>query len=157
MRALLFGVLLMVGQVARAEVTLCNESEQVAFSCHVARKVVSLCIRAKSPPSLIYRFGLPGRVELNHPGRGTGEKGKFRRTSQPLYGGGMETIAFARAGHEYRIYSKVGRAASGASNQAQVPEFEDGLIVLKAGKIVRTLVCDDGGEGFRQALDWVPE
>src|SRR5213080_4069715 len=87
-------------------------------------------------------------LELVHPGRGPEEKGKFYTSSSPLFGGWVTTLAFTRAGYEYKIYSKIGRADSGEPQEDRTPIFEDGLVISQSGKKLRQLVCDDGGEGF---------
>ena len=48
---------------ATALTPLCDAGEAVAFACRMARsgKTVSVCER---PGHLVYRFGVPGRIEL---------------------------------------------------------------------------------------------
>lgn len=68
----------------------------------------------------------------------------------------MTTLAFTRADYEYKIYSKIGRADSGEPQEDRTPIFEDGLVISRSGKKLRQLVCDDGGEGFREDIGWIP-
>lgn len=148
--------LLIACPAAHAEDSLCAGNEKIVFSCHVGKKVISLCRPSGSPRELTYRYGAPGRLELVHPGGGRQATGGFYTSSSPLFGGGVTTVAFTRANHEYRIYSKIGRADSGGPQGSRTPIFEDGLVISRSGKQVRQLVCDDGGEGFREDIDWLP-
>jgi hypothetical protein len=155
MRILLVFALLFVCQTARAEESLCVGNEKIVFSCHVGSKIISLCRPLESPRVLTYRYGTPAHVELVHPGRGPEEKGEFYTSRAPLFGGGETTLAFTRADYEYKIYSKIGRADSGTSQEDRTPIFEDGLVISQSGKQVRHLMCDDGGEGFREDISWL--
>jgi hypothetical protein len=156
MRILLALSLLFVFQTAYAEESLCTGSEKIVFSCHVGKKIISLCRPADSPRVLTYRYGTPAKVELEHPGRGSRAQGEFYTSNAPLFGGGETTLAFMRADYEYKIYNKIGRADSNESQEDRTPIFEDGLVISRSGKKVRQLVCDDGGEGFREDIDWLP-
>src|SRR5262245_7983481 len=157
MRILLICALLCVFQTARAEESLCVEHEKIVFSCHVGSKIISLCRPLASPRVLTYRYGTPAHVELMHPGRRLEEPGEFYTSSAPLFGGGETTVAFTRADYEYKIYSKIGRADSGESQEDRTPIFEDGLVISRSGKQVSQLVCDDGGAGFREDISWLPK
>jgi len=136
-----------------AQDSLCRPGEPVVFSCHVGRKTVSLCRPSGLRQELIYRFGTPGKVELTHPGPGRLAAAPFARASAPLAGGGVTSVVFQRGAYQYSIYSKMTRGAG----PERAPEFEDGILIARAGKPVRKLVCDDGGEGFRESLDWLPQ
>src|SRR6478672_5689557 len=65
--------------------TLCAKDERVIFSCPVKRpaKIVSVCA-AKNLTSdqgyLQYRFGLPGKIELEYPKDRKGTQEKFQYT-----------------------------------------------------------------------------
>jgi hypothetical protein len=137
---------------ARAQDTLCRPGEPVVFNCHVGAKTVSLCRPSTLAKELTYRFGTPRRVELAHPGPGKHLRPPFTVSTSALYGGGITTVAFRRGDYEYAVYSKVGRS----DDADRVPLFEDGVIVSQRGKEVAKLVCDDGGEGFREDLEWLP-
>ena len=155
MRLVLALALLMASQIARGEETLCTGEEKVVFSCHVGARIVSLCRPPAHERQLTYRFGRRSRLELVYPAR-TEAKGGFYTWTAPLYGGGETIVAFERSGYSYRVYSRVGRSGGGTA-QERIPEFEDGLVVARAGKEVRRLVCDDGGEVFREDIGWLPK
>ena len=133
-----------------AERTLCQAGETVVFSCSLGAKLVSLCSAGNAPKRLSYRFGAPGRVELAYPDPGAA--GAFEWSSGPLYGGGITTVSFKRGPYEYSVYARIGRAAGGGE-----PEFEDGLVIARDGKRIQTKVCDDGGAGFRESIEWLPK
>jgi hypothetical protein len=156
MRMLLVLALLLGVQTARAEESLCVGHEKIVFSCHLGRTILSLCRPLESPRGLTYRYGTPAHVEVVYPSRGPEEQGRFYTSSAPLFGGGETTLAFTRADYEYKIYSKIGRADRGESQEDRTPIFEDGLVISQSGKPVRHLVCDDGGEGFREDISWLP-
>jgi hypothetical protein len=156
MRLLLAVLLLVVGQVARGEDSLCNKKESIVFSCHVEKKIISLCREAQSPRDLTYRYGVRGRLDVVYPARRSPATGAFYRATLPLFGGAVETITFTRSGYEYSVYSKVDRTEGGSSQESRIPNFEDGVVISRQGKQLRQLVCDDGGDGFREPIDWIP-
>ena len=135
-----------------AETTLCEAGEKVVFSCHVGRKIVSLCRPATQAKALVYRFGAPGRPELVF---GQGEQADasgFTRSNAPRYGGGSTAVSFRRGEYQYSVYSQVGRS----EGPERMPEFEDGVLVSRHGKPLKRFICDDGGEGFREDIKWLP-
>lgn len=138
---------------ALAQDSLCAAGEPVVFSCHAGARTVSLCRPSALRQELIYRFGTRDRVELAWPQPGSRVLPGFELSSTPLVGGGVTTVTFRRGQYEYQIYSKAGRS----EGPGRTPQFEDGLVVVRNGKPVRQLVCDDGGEGFREDLGWLPK
>jgi hypothetical protein len=127
--------------------SLCAPNEPVVFACHVGSKMVSLCRPAGDRGMLSYRFGGPAKLELSYPEPGRQASAAFTVKSLPLVGGGETTVAFQRGAYTYTVYSKVARAEDDAS-----PEFEDGVIVARRGKVISRMRCEDGGEGFREPL-----
>jgi hypothetical protein len=148
--------LLLVCQTAYAEESLCSGHEKIVFSCHVGRKIISLCRAQKAPQDLTYRYGTPGHLELAYPDPKINEQRKFYTSSSPLFGGEVTYLAFRRGVYEYRIYSKIGRMDSDSNQQDRIPMFEDGLVISRNGKLLKQQVCDDGGEGFREDIRWLP-
>lgn len=127
--------------------SLCAAGEPVVFACHVGSKMVSLCRPPGDRGMLSYRFGKPESLELSYPEPGRQAGAAFTVKSLPLVGGGETTVAFRRGGYTYTVYSRVGRGEDGAT-----PEFEDGVIVSRRGKVLSRMRCEDGGEGFREPL-----
>jgi hypothetical protein len=130
--------------------SLCAAGEPVVFACHVGSKMVSLCRPPGDRGMLSYRFGKPEALELSYPEPGHQASAAFTVKSLPLVGGGETTVAFRRGAYTYTVYSRVGRGADGAT-----PEFEDGVIVSRRGKVLSRMRCEDGGEGFREPLSAV--
>lgn len=126
--------------------SLCAPNEPVVFACHVGGKMVSLCRPAGDRGMLSYRFGGPDKLELSYPEPGRQAGAAFTVKSLPLVGGGETTVAFRRGAYTYTVYSRVARA------QDASPEFEDGVIVARRGKVVSRMRCEDGGEGFRETV-----
>src|SRR6266851_2325141 len=65
--------------------TLCAKDERIIFSCPVKRpaKIVSICASKDLTSEhgyLQYRFGLPGKIELEFPKERTGTQEKFHYT-----------------------------------------------------------------------------
>jgi hypothetical protein len=89
--------------------SLCAKDEQVIFSCLVKRpaKIVSLCGSkdlAKERGYLQYRFGLPGKVELEYPKDRLGTQAKFQYTHYMRYQVDLTEINFNIDGYEYQIF-----------------------------------------------------
>ena len=88
--------------------TLCARDERVIFSCPIKRpaKIVSLCA-AKDLTNergyVQYRFGLPGRVELEYPKERTGTQEKFHYTHYFRAQFDLTEISFTNEGYEYQI------------------------------------------------------
>jgi hypothetical protein len=132
--------------LAAAE-SLCAAGEPVVFACHVGSKLVSLCRPAENRGMLSYRFGRPDGLELSYPEPGRQASAAFTVKSVPLIGGGETTVAFQRGAYTYTVYSRVARGEDGTT-----PEFEDGVIVARRGKVLSRMRCEDGGEGFREPV-----
>ena len=88
--------------------TLCEKGERVIFSCPVKRpaKIVSLCASKDLTAEtgyLQYRFGLPGKVELQYPQDRTGTQSKFQYTHYFRAQVDLTEISFTNNGYEYQI------------------------------------------------------
>jgi len=88
--------------------TLCEKGERVIFSCPVKRpaKIVSLCASkdlAADRGYLQYRFGLPGKIELEFPKDRTGTQQKFQFTHYFRAQFDLTEISFTNDGYEYEI------------------------------------------------------
>src|SRR5262245_47613245 len=95
------------GQALQAN-SLCASDERIIFSCPLKKpaKVVSLC-GSKDLTSdrgyLQYRFGLPGKIELEFPKDRTGTQQKFQYTHYFRAQVDMTEISFTVDGYEYEI------------------------------------------------------
>ena len=88
--------------------SLCAKDERIIFSCPIKRpaKIVSLC-SSKDLTSdrgyLQYRFGLPGKIELEYPKDRTGTQQKFHYTHYFRAQFDLTEISFTNDGYEYQI------------------------------------------------------
>jgi hypothetical protein len=89
--------------------TLCARDERVIFSCPVKRpaKIVSVC-GSKDLSSdrgyLQYRFGLPGKIELEYPKDRQGTQQKFHYTHYFRAQFDLTEIDFTIDGYEYSVF-----------------------------------------------------
>ena len=89
--------------------TLCAKDERIIFSCPVKKpaKIVSLCASKdfdKERGYLQYRFGLPGKIELEFPTDRKGTQQKFQYTHYFRAQVDMTEINFKINGYEYQIF-----------------------------------------------------
>ena len=94
---------------ARQPNTLCAKDERIIFSCPVKRpaKIVSLCASKDLTSErgyLQYRFGLPGKIELEFPKERTGTQQKFQYTHYFRAQFDLTEINFTINGYEYQIF-----------------------------------------------------
>ena len=95
--------------------SLCATTEHIIFSCLVKRsgkgkgltKIASLCGSAdldKDHGYLQYRFGLPGKLELEFPDSRAGTQQKFQYTHYLRYQVDVTEINFAIDDYQYQIF-----------------------------------------------------
>ena len=93
--------------------SLCAQDEHIIFSCAVKRpaklpaKIVSLCASRdldKQRGYLQYRFGLPGKVELEFPKGRQGTQQQFHYTHYFRAQVDLTEISFNIDGYEYQIF-----------------------------------------------------
>jgi len=97
--------------------SLCAKTERIIFSCLTKRagvrstggasKIASLCASRdldKERGYLQYRYGLPGKVELEFPGSRTGTQQKFQYTHYMRYQVDLTEINFEIDGYQYQIF-----------------------------------------------------
>ena len=89
--------------------TLCAKDERVIFSCPVKRsaKIVSVCASkdlASDRGYLQYRFGLPGKIELEYPKDRNGTQQKFKYSHYFRAQFDMTSINFTIDGYEYAVF-----------------------------------------------------
>src|ERR1044072_1700751 len=88
--------------------TLCDAGERIIFSCPVKRpaKIVSLCASkdlTNERGYVQYRFGLPGKIELEYPKERTGTQEKFHYTHYFRARFDLTEISFTNNGFDYQI------------------------------------------------------
>jgi hypothetical protein len=97
--------------------SLCAKTEHIIFSCLTKpgrasslkspSKIVSLCASrdlTKDQGYLQYRYGLPGKVELEFPSSHTGTQQQFKYTHYMRYQVDLTEIDFEIAGYQYQIF-----------------------------------------------------
>jgi len=88
--------------------TLCDRNERVIFSCPIKRpaKIVSVCASKDLTSDrgyLQYRFGLPGKIELEYPKERIGTQTKFQYTHYFRAQVDLTEISFNVNGYEYQV------------------------------------------------------
>src|SRR5256714_4151387 len=88
--------------------SLCAKDERVIFSCPIKRpaKIASVCASKDLTSDrgyLQYRFGLPGKIELEFPKDRTGTQQKFQYTHYFRAQVDLTEISFNINGYEYQI------------------------------------------------------
>ncbi len=88
--------------------TLCTKDERIIFSCPVKRpaRIVSVCASKDLTSDhgyLQYRFGLPGKIELEYPKDRAGTQAKFQYTHYFRAQFDLTEISFNINGYEYQV------------------------------------------------------
>jgi len=89
--------------------SLCEQGEQIVFSCRLKRpaKIVSLCASPdleREQGYLQYRFGLPGRIELEFPESRQSTQAQFDYQHYFRYQVDLTEINFSIEGNRYQIF-----------------------------------------------------
>ena len=89
--------------------TLCARDERVIFSCPVRKpaRIVSVCASkdlTNDRGYLQYRFGLPGKVELEYPKDRKGTQEKFQYTHYFRARVDLTEINFTIDGYQYQVF-----------------------------------------------------
>ena len=89
--------------------SLCRKDEKTIFTCQVkpSAKTVSLCSSAnltKTDGYLQYRFGLPGKVELEHPKDRIGSREAFAYSHYFRAKVDLTEISFSLDGYSYTVF-----------------------------------------------------
>ena len=120
--------------------SLCAKTERIIFSCLTKRtgasavrspsKIVSLCASrdlAKERGYLQYRYGLPGKVELEFPNSRTGTQKLFQYTHYMRYQVDLTEINFEIDGYQYQIFDDY-------NGEEKPPISTEGVSVTAPGK-----------------------
>ena len=143
-------VLALVCFDAGASASLCGPAEAIVFSCVVApsRKTLSLCASQnleKDRGYLAYRFGAPGRIELEFPRRGTPSSAKQFRYAHYFRSQVDRTeVSFSAGEYSYTLFSYSDAEAN--------PEKSEGVRVLR-GQVKSELLCSGQSSADFTKLD----
>ncbi len=88
--------------------SLCKSDEKIIFSCTLkSSKIVSLCSSpdiTKDRGYIQYRFGLPGKIELEFPKEREKSQQAFKYTHYFRAQVDLTEISFTSEGHQYSIF-----------------------------------------------------
>jgi len=89
--------------------SLCEKAEKVVFSCHLknSAKIVSLCSSSrltKTEGYLQYRFGVPGKIELEYPKQRSDAQKSFHYSHYFRARFELTEISFSLDGHTYTVF-----------------------------------------------------
>lgn len=121
--------------------------EQI-FQCSLGTRQVEV---VRAGPTLTYRFGRPGRPELEITGTAAGGNVHYHRTLYPH--GEDQTLRFTRGAYSYVVF-----------NAFQTPDYrqegardDSGVLVLRNGRRIRRMNCRSGGDFIeRDIFDTLP-
>ncbi len=119
----------------------CSRAEKPIFICKLKDgDLLSVCATGGTGPAYAqYRIGKPGHAaKLTIPTKAGGTLPKF--ASVPYSGGGEAQMAFTSGSFSYIVYSRVIRTNFEAGKPNN-PKFEDGVMVVKGGKLVKDQQC----------------
>jgi len=121
------------------QASLCLPTERVVFSCSLKRsaKLVALCSSkslTKETGYLQYRFGLPGKVELEFPKQREGSSQAFRYHHYFRAQVDLTEISFTNDGIEYTVFDNYNGEEKPATS-------DEGVTVSQKGKDT-TLSCN---------------
>lgn len=113
------------------EATLCQQHEEIYFSCPSGKKIISLCASGNLSPNygyVQYRFGTPDRIEFKFPSGSQSPRKRFSIVD--ITGGNLniEHVRFRSGDYDYVIYQ-------GPPN---------GVYVKRSGETVANLICEKG-------------
>jgi hypothetical protein len=88
--------------------TLCGNTEKIVFSCQLkSAKMVSLCASSKLTKTegyLQYRFGLPGKIELEYPKQRSDSQKTFHYSHYFRVQFDLTEISFSGDGYTYTVF-----------------------------------------------------
>ena len=136
------GAILILSALAAAQAAGAQTPETV-FACSFGTRQVEV---VRDGGRLTYRFGRPGRPELELAGDAASGTLFYHRT---LYARGEDqTLRFVNGDFSYVIFSgwsAPNRYLEGARDDA-------GLLVLRGGRLIRRMNCRDGGDFLENPL-----
>lgn len=118
-------------------VHLCGAQEQVAFTCPVGSRTLSVCALAGTPTTLVYRFGKPGHpVEMQLPPAAGGAGHAVEGDTLMFAGGGGAWVRFHNKDHAYVVYTGIGNWAEDGGKQSVA-----GVVIERRGVRKDVLPC----------------
>jgi opacity protein-like surface antigen len=139
---MIVGAILILSALAAAQAASAEAAETV-FACSFGARQVEV---VRDGGRLTYRFGRPGRPELELAGDAASGTLFYHRT---LYARGEDqTLRFTSGDFSYVIFSgwsAPNRYLEGARN-------DSGLLVLRGARVIRRMNCREGGDFLENPL-----
>ena len=136
--------------------SLCEKDETIVFSCPIRKpaKIVSLCSSkelTKERGYLQYRFGLPGKIELEFPKQRQQTQAAFKYSHYFRAQFDLTEISFSQDGHQYAIFDDY-------NGEEKPARHEQGIKITPPNGKEVTLTCrgkakaqyDDLAEAFSE-------
>ena len=118
---------------ARLAGSLCRAPEAVLFTCQLGAKTVSICGQQdRGPAEAVYRYGRPGRVEL--------EATDLHRAFEGWAGGGETQVYAVTPTHRYVVYDRMVRTGFDREGH-NLSQMTQGLLVQSGGQTVSSRRC----------------
>jgi len=137
---------------------LCTKDEKVVFGCNLDKKVLSLCASnssSSSLPAFQYRFGMPGRLELQFPNVPSPAKNRFWFSSTMFSGGGSAHVRFVNADYEYVLFDSTVRTGFGNDGRNDT-KSDAGIVIFHQGKTVSVRHCTNDASIHAVAYEQMP-
>lgn len=121
--------------------SLCHAFEAVLFSCQVGSKTVSICggqqergqdKAGEGQAGAVYRYGLPGRVEL--------EATDLHQAFEGWAGGGETQVYADTPMHRYVVYDRMVRTGFDREGH-NLSQMTQGLLVQSGGRMISSRNC----------------
>jgi hypothetical protein len=122
--------------------SLCDNAEQVVFSCSAGAKLISVCASHPATtdlPYLQYRFGKPGMSpELVLPAARVQPSRAASGENVGYSGGGASWLRFRNGATSYVVYTGIGRWGDQGETVAK-----EGVAVEQSGRLVANIACSN--------------
>ncbi len=121
--------------------SLCHAPEAVLFTCRVGAKTVSICGRQQErgqgeagggQAAAVYRYGRPGRVEL--------EETDLHRAFDGWAGGGETQVYADTPTHRYVVYDRMVRTGFDREGH-RLSQMTQGVLVRSGRQTVSSMRC----------------
>jgi len=113
------------------EITLCQQHEEIYFSCKIANDIASICASGNISPNngyVQYRFGRENKIDLEFPSKPYPPRNRFSISDISVGSVNSTHLKFKSGGYDYVLYDS----------------SMSGIYVKKNGKIISNLICEPG-------------
>jgi hypothetical protein len=120
----------------------CEPGEQIVFSCLIGQKIASLCASKRLTPTeghVQYRYGPPGKVEIDVPGRSQADRARIKVLRSPPSSANAMAVGIESGGFTYHVFSSesVGSVSDGMRSWV----YDSGVEVHKGQRTVFSKHC----------------